>query len=109
MPLTGSEILIRGKGGFNQLTGRFASWGSLMPGSYQKRIEGRTVGAVTTYYFGFALPGVATSANEWMVTRLILDTTTELDVTEEVANAPFDDDDDPFQVSWDGRAGHTYA
>ena len=109
MPLTGSEILIRGRGAFNQHLGRFASWTSLMPGSYQKRIEGRTVGSVTTFYFGFALPGVAEGTNEWMVVRLILDQTTELDVSETVANAPFGDDDDPFQVSWTGRAGHSYA
>lgn len=109
MPLTGSEILIRGKEGFNQLTGRHAAWVNLMAGSYQRRVEGRTVGSVTTYYFGWALPGVAEAATEWMVVRLILDVTTELDVSEQVAAAPFETDEDPFQVSWTGRAGHTYV
>ena len=90
------------------MVGPAAAWVEMMP-QYTKRIEGRTVGNVTTFYKGWALPGTAESAATWLIERILLDVTTELDVTNELAGGNPADGDDPFRFTWDGRAGHAYS
>ena len=108
MALQSSRILHRGKDSYDQMVGPASAWVESMP-QYTKRIEGRTVGNVTTYYKGWALPGTAEATAEWMVERILLDVTTELDVTNELAGGNPAQGDDPFRFSWSGRAGHAYS
>ncbi len=99
-----ANILHTGKDDFHQLTGHASAWVGEMP-QYAKRVELRTVGAITTIYKGWAEYGVAESALSWMIVKVTLDETTGLDVEEGIAGG----DVNLFSYDWTGRAGHTYT
>lgn len=101
-PATG--VLIRGKDRNNWVTGESSAWVGEMP-QYARRIEGRTVGSITTYYKAWAPLGSAEGDSVWMVQQIILDKTVELDVSDGLAGGIPGD----FRFSWTGRAGHTYS
>ncbi len=99
-----TEILLRGKDLNNQMVGEASAWVGEMP-QYARRIEIRTVGDVTTIYKGWARYGSAEGDSVWMVQRLVLDSSTELDVDDGLAGSVAG----VFEFSWTGRAGHTYG
>lgn len=99
-----AKVLISGRAEFQQLAGKASAWVGEMP-QYAKRIELRTVGAVTTIYKAWADYGSADSAAVWMIARVILDETTGLDVDEGIAGGAVN----LFDFTWDGRVGHTYT
>jgi len=99
-----TDLLIAGKDAAHQLAGQGSAWVQDM-GVYARRIEIRTVGAITTIYKGWAPYGSAEAAAVWMIARLILDATTELDVTDGIAGGV----SNTFSFTWTGRAGHAYS
>jgi hypothetical protein len=99
-----TEILIRGKDLNNQMVGEASAWVGEMP-QYARRIEGRTVGDVTTFYKAWAPYGSAEGAAVWMVQRVVLDTNTELDVDDGLAGGKAGE----FTFTWAGRAAHSYS
>lgn len=108
MALQGSRILTSGRDSFDQMVGPAAAWVELMP-QYTKRIELRVVGAITTIYKGWALPGTLEATGEWLVEEIILDETVGLDVSDKLAGGNPAQGDDPFKFTWDGRAAHSYS
>lgn len=99
-----AKVLISGREEFQQLAGKGAAWVGEMP-QYAKRVEIRTVGAVTTIYKGWADYGTAESAEDWMIVKLTLDDTSGLDVVEGIAGGAVN----LFSYAWTARAGHTYT
>ena len=99
-----TQVLIRGKARNNQVVGETSAWVGEMP-QYARRIEGRTVGLVTMFYKAWAPVGSAEGDSVWMVQRVVLDQSTELDVSDGLAGGIPGD----FRYSWTGRAGHTYS
>lgn len=99
-----ASILIAGNTPGKQLVGEASAWVQEMP-QYAKRIEGLTVGDVTTYYKAWAPYGTAEGDPDWMIVRLVLDVGTELEVTEGIAGGAVN----LFNYSWAGRAGHAYS
>lgn len=99
-----TEILFRGKGRNNQMVGDTSAWVGEMP-QYARRIEARAVGSVTTFYKAWAPFGSAEGDAVWMVQRLVLDETVNLDVTDGIAGGVAGE----FGFTWTGRAGHTYS
>lgn len=99
-----AELLLEGRDGARQVAGRGSAWTQEM-GVYAKRVEIRTSGAITTIYKGWAEYGSSEGSTSWMIAEVILDTTTELDVTEGIAGGV----SNKFDFTWSGRAGHTYT
>jgi hypothetical protein len=99
-----TEILLRGKDINDQLVGEASAWINEMP-QYARRIEIRTVGDITTIYKAWALYGSGEGDAVWMIQQIILDATTELDVTDGLAGGKAA----VFTFTWTGRAGHTYS
>ena len=99
-----TEILQRGKDLNNQMVGETSAWVGEMP-QYAKRVEIRTVAGVSTIYKAWAPYGSAEASSVWMVQRIVLDGTTELDVTDGLAGG----EAGQFAYSWTGRAGHSYS
>jgi len=98
-----TEILLRGKDMNNQMVGETSAWVGEMP-QYARRIEIRTVGDVTTIYKAWAPYGSAEGSAVWMVQRIVLDSSTELDVDDGLAGGVAG----AFGFTWTGRAGHSY-
>lgn len=99
-----AKTLIAGRDRVRQLAGEASAWVGEMP-QYARRVEIRTVGAITTIYKGWADYGSAENATVWMISRIVLDSTTELDVDEGIAGGSVN----LFTFTWDGRAGHSYS
>jgi hypothetical protein len=99
-----TEILLRGKNLNNQMVGETSAWIAEMP-QYVRRIERTTVGAVQTLYIAWAPYGTAAGAAGWMVQKLVIDKTTDLDITAEIAGG----EAGQFAFTWTGRAGHAYS
>lgn len=99
-----TDILIEGRYGANQLAGDGSAWISDIP-CYQRLIERTTVGAVQTIYVGWAEYGTAQAAAAWMIRKLVIDKTTDLDITDEIAGGVAGQ----FTFTWTGRAGHAYS
>ncbi len=99
-----AETLIAGRDRVRQLAGEASAWVGEMP-QYARRVEIRTVGAITTIYKGWADYGSSEGVAVWMISRIILDSTTELDVDEGIAGGSVN----LFTFTWDGRAGHSYS
>lgn len=99
-----AKILLSGRDEAVQLAGEASAWVGEMP-QYARRVEIRTVGAVTTIYKGWADYGSAESVAAWMISKITLDTTTELDVVDGIAGGSVN----LFTFTWDGRAGHSYS
>ncbi len=108
MALNSSRILIRGKESYDQMVGPASAWVDLMP-QYRRKVELRTVGNITTIYKGWSLFGTLDATAEWMLQQIIIDVTTELDVTEGLAGGNPAQGNDPFNFTWTGRAGHAYS
>ncbi len=98
------NLFIQGRGPNRQNAGHGSAWVQDM-GVYAKRVEIRTVGAITTIYKAWAEYGTANSATSWMVAKVTLDATTELDVIEGIAGGVAN----VFNFTWDDRASHSYS
>jgi hypothetical protein len=99
------DFIEKGIKGIHQASvGQMAQWVEQMP-QYQKRIDIKVSGAVTTIYIGWAFYGAASSAAEWMIQRFVLDETDGLDATSELAGGSAGE----FGFSWDDRASHSYS
>lgn len=99
-----TEILVRGKDLNNQMVGSTSAWVAEMP-QYARRIETRTVLAVTTIYKAWAPLGSAEDAEVWMVQQIVLDEASGLDLTDGIAGG----DAGQFAFTWDDRASHSYS
>ncbi len=99
-----AKILQSGRDEAVQLAGEASAWVGEMP-QYARRVEIRTVGAITTIYKAWANYGSLENAQAWMIVKFTLDTTTELDVIEGIAGGSVN----LFDFTWDGRAGHSYS
>lgn len=102
--VTAADILVRGKDLNNQQVGPASAWVQEIP-QYVRRVDLKVTGAVTTIYKAWALYGTAVDAENWMVLRTIMDETSGLDLTDEVAGGA----SALFNYTWDGRAGHNYS
>lgn len=101
-----ADILIQGRDPVLQLAGPGAAWVNELP-VYARRIEANTVGSITTFFKGWAPYGSAEGSAVWMVQRIVLDQTTELDLTDGIAGGV--PGEASFAFTWTGRAGHTYS
>jgi len=99
-----AKILIDGRDESVQLAGEASAWVGEMP-QYAKRVEIRTVGSITTIYKAWADYGSTEAAQSWMIVKITLDTTTELDVVEGIAGGSVN----LFIFTWTGRAAHSYS
>jgi hypothetical protein len=72
---------------------------------YARRIEKRTVGSITTIYKAWAPLGSAEAADVWMVQKIVIDETVELDVTDGIAGGEAGD----FAYNWIDRGAHVYS
>lgn len=98
------NLFQQAQNGFRQNAGKGSAWVQEM-GVYAKRVEIRTSGAITTIYKGWAEYGTAEAAGAWMIVKVTLDATVELDVIEGIAGGVIN----VFTFTWDGRAGHSYS
>lgn len=99
-----TDVLIDGRYGSKQLAGNGSAWINDMP-CYQRIIERSTVGAVQTIYVGWSEFGTAEGAAAWMIRKLVIDKTTDLDITDEIAGG----EAGQFTFTWTGRVGHAYS
>lgn len=84
--------------------GPVGAWVNELP-QYARRIESRTVGNITTIYKGWALYGAAEADSVWMIQRIVIDESVDLDLTDGLAGGEAGE----FGFSWTGRAGHSYS
>ncbi len=96
-----TDLLLQGRN-VKQLAGEGSAWIQSM-GVYKKLIELRTVGNVITIYKGWADYGTALDVASWRVVKLVIDQTTELDISETIAGTG------DFDQVWDNRASLTYT